>query len=77
MLIPKVSMPKVGQRVAVVLRSSGKDKSELTKSKDIEVRVITGIYMEPGHIRDHVGERWEVVPNDEKSQSIAEWKTVR
>lgn len=73
---------KAGQKVAVRHRSSGREtKAGLERSKDVEVRTIVGVYM-PGvgegrKIRDHVGEDWEVAPNDGEHQHIAEWKTVR
>lgn len=72
------SVPKVGQKVAVRHRSSGKEtKAGMERSKDVEIRTVAGVYMEPGKVRDHIGECWEVMPNDDSHQHIAEWKTIR
>lgn len=72
------SVPKPGQKVAVRHRQvAGIAKAGLERSKDIDVRTITGVYMGSHTVRDHVGETWEVTPNDEDKQNLAEWKTVR
>lgn len=69
-------VPQVGQKVAVLHRSKGTDKAKLDKG-DIEVRHICAVYMGVPKVRDHVGDCWEVAPNDEKMQHVAAWKTLR